>query len=102
MLLLKVNFPEHSYPNDQKLILKVGAQVMFVKNDSSPEKRYFNGKIGKVILLDKDEVIVNCPDDDFNIVTKPEQWENINYTVDSVTKLFLKIELEVTLKCLCV
>ena len=80
-------FPEHSYPNDQKLILKVGSQVMFVKNDSSPEKRYFNGKIGKVILLDNDEVIVNCPDDDFNIVTKPEQWENINYTVDSVTSV---------------
>ena len=41
---------------------------MFIKNDSSPEKRYFNGKIGKVILLDKDEVVVNCPDDDFNII----------------------------------
>jgi hypothetical protein len=85
--LVEGKFPEHSYPNDQKLVLKVGSQVMFVKNDSSPEKRYFNGKIGKVILLDNDEVIVNCPDDDFNIVTKPEQWENINYTVDSVTSV---------------
>ncbi|WP_179020875.1 helix-turn-helix domain-containing protein [Winogradskyella forsetii] len=80
------NFPEHSYPNKEELNLKVGAQVMFIKNDSSPEKRYFNGKIGKVILLDKDEVIVNCPDDDFNIVTKLETWENIKYTVDSDTK----------------
>ena len=79
-------FPEHSYPNKEELKLKVGAQVMFIKNDSSPEKRYFNGKIGKVILLEKDEVIVNCPDDDFNIVTKLETWENINYTVDSETK----------------
>ncbi|WP_317166913.1 helix-turn-helix domain-containing protein [Winogradskyella schleiferi] len=80
------NFPEHSYPNKDELKLKVGAQVMFIKNDSSPEKRYFNGKIGKVILLEKDEVIVNCPDDDFNIVTKLETWENIKYTVDSETK----------------
>ena len=80
------NFPEHSYPNKEELILKVGAQVMFIKNDSSSEKRYFNGKIGKVILLEKDEVIVNCPDDDFNIVTKLETWENIKYTVDSDTK----------------
>jgi DNA-directed RNA polymerase subunit F len=80
------NFPEHSYPNKEELKLKVGAQVMFVKNDSSSEKRYFNGKIGKVILLDKDEVVVNCPDDDFNIITKPEIWENIKYTVDSDTK----------------
>jgi len=83
---VKGNFPEHSYPNNDELKLKVGAQVMFVKNDSSPDKRYFNGKIGKVILLDNDEVVVNCPDDDFNIVTKPEIWENIKYTVDSDTK----------------
>jgi hypothetical protein len=80
------DFPEHSYPNKEELKLKVGAQVMFIKNDSSPEKRYFNGKIGKVILLDKDEVIVNCPNDDFNIVTNFETWENIKYNVDSETK----------------
>ncbi|MDO1499720.1 helix-turn-helix domain-containing protein [Winogradskyella maritima] len=79
-------FPEYAYPNKEELTLKVGAQVMFIKNDSSPEKRYFNGKIGKVILLDKDEVIVKCPDDEFNIVTTPEEWENINYTVDKETK----------------
>ena len=59
---------------------------MFIKNDSSIDKRYFNGKIGKVILLDKDEVVVKCPDDDFNIITTPEVWENINYTVDKDTK----------------
>ncbi|TYA94793.1 helix-turn-helix domain-containing protein [Seonamhaeicola marinus] len=78
-------FPEFAYPNKEELTLKVGAQVMFIKNDSSTEKRYFNGKIGKVILLDKDEVIVKCPDDDYNIVTTPEIWENINYTVDKET-----------------
>lgn len=79
-------FPEFSYPNKESLDLKVGAQVMFIKNDSDAEKRYFNGKIGKVIHLDKDEVIVHCPEDDFNIVTKPETWENINYTVNADTK----------------
>jgi len=79
-------FPEYAYPNKEELVLKVGAQVMFVKNDSSTEKRYFNGKIGKVILLDKEEVVVKCPDDDFNIITTPEEWENINYTVNPETK----------------
>ncbi|QIJ88206.1 DNA repair and recombination protein, putative helicase [Mesoflavibacter sp. HG96] len=78
-------FPEFSYPNEDKLVLKVGAQVMFIRNDSSPEKRYFNGKIGKVIHLDKDEVVVKCPDDDFTIITKPETWENITYKVDKET-----------------
>jgi hypothetical protein len=79
-------FPEFSYPTKEQLTLKVGAQVMFIKNDSSVEKRYFNGKIGTVILLDKDEVVVKCPEDDFNIITTPEVWENINYTVDKDTK----------------
>lgn len=79
-------FPEFSFPNNESLKLKVGAQVMFVKNDTSPDKRYFNGKIGKVVHLEKDEVVVHCPDDDFNINTKPEIWENINYTVDEETK----------------
>ncbi|WP_206420420.1 helix-turn-helix domain-containing protein [Lacinutrix jangbogonensis] len=79
-------FPEFSYPTKEELTLKVGAQVMFIKNDSSVDKRYFNGKIGKIILLDKDEVVVKCPDDDFNIITTPEVWENINYAVDKDTK----------------
>ncbi|MEX1382277.1 helix-turn-helix domain-containing protein [Lutibacter sp.] len=79
-------FPEFSYPNKEELVLKVGAQVLFIKNDSSPEKRYFNGKIGKVIFMDKDEVIVKCPNDDANIIVKPEIWENINYTVHTETK----------------
>lgn len=83
--IVEGNFPENSYPNSSGLQLKVGAQVMFIKNDSSPEKRYFNGKIGKVILLDDDEVVVHCSDDDFNIVTKLETWENIKYSVDTET-----------------
>ncbi|QDO94030.1 AAA family ATPase [Formosa sediminum] len=79
-------FPEYSYPNNDILELKVGAQVMFIKNDISQDKRYFNGKIGTVTKLTKDEVTVRCPDDDFDIVTKAELWENINYTVDKETK----------------
>ncbi|MCD2259721.1 helix-turn-helix domain-containing protein [Psychroserpens luteolus] len=85
--IIEGKFPEYSYPNKEELVLKVGAQVMFVKNDSSIEKRYFNGKIGKVIFLDKDEIIVKCPDDDFNIITTPEVWENINYTINPETKV---------------
>ncbi|MBA6154503.1 helix-turn-helix domain-containing protein [Gelidibacter maritimus] len=79
-------FPDHAFPNKEELHLKVGAQVMFIKNDSSPEKRYFNGKIGKVIFLDKTEVVVKCPDDDYNINTTPEEWENITYSVNAETK----------------
>ncbi|WP_100613849.1 helix-turn-helix domain-containing protein [Confluentibacter citreus] len=79
-------FPEYSYPTHEMLELKKGAQVMFVKNDSTPEKRYFNGKIGKIIHLDKEEITVRCQGDDFDIMVTPELWENINYSIDPETK----------------
>ena len=84
--IIEGKFPEYAYPNKEELILKVGAQVLFIKNDSSYEKRYFNGKIGKIIFLDEDEVIVKCKGDDANIIVTPEIWENINYTVNPETK----------------
>lgn len=79
-------FPEYSFPNHKKLELKVGAQVMFIKNDSSHEKRYFNGKIGKIVSLSKDEAFVSCPEDDEDIVTTAETWENVNYSINQDTK----------------
>ena len=83
---VKDKFPEHSFPTHQELEFKKGAQVMFIKNDSAPEKRYFNGKIGKIIHLDKEEITVRCLDDDFDIVATPEIWENVNYSINQETK----------------
>ncbi len=83
---IKGNFPEHAYPTFEKLELKEGAQVMFIKNDSNPEKRYFNGKIGKIIAISSGELTVRCPDDDFDITVLPEIWENIKYSIDANTK----------------
>ena len=79
-------FPEYAFPTHEKLALKKGAQVMFIKNDSSLEKRYFNGKIGTIVSLDSEEVIVRCPDDEFDIVTTPETWENVSYSINQETK----------------
>ncbi len=79
-------FNEYSYPTYEKLELKVGAQVMFIKNDSSPEKRYFNGKIGNVVSLDDKIVSVQSPNDDFIIETTFETWENISYSIHQETK----------------
>ena len=79
-------FSEHSYPNDEKLELKVGAQVMFIKNDSSIEKRYFNGKIGVITAISKTSVTVKCPNESAEIVTENETWENINYSINEETK----------------
>lgn len=86
-------FPEYTYPTHLELELKVGAQVMFVKNDSSPEKRYFNGKIGTIVNLDEDEVMVRCPGDNFDIVTSPEIWKNIQYSIKPETKEIMEDEI---------
>jgi len=80
------DFKENSFPTHSELELKEGAQVMFVKNDSSIEKRYFNGKIGKIVSLNEKEVRVLCPDDNKEIVVTSETWENVNYAIDSNTK----------------
>lgn len=78
-------FPENSYPADKYLKLKVGAQVMFLKNDNEG-RRYFNGKIGTVTDLEEDCIKVMCKDDfDVIKVTKSE-WQNVRYKVNSDTK----------------
>ncbi|MCB0804890.1 MAG: helix-turn-helix domain-containing protein [Bacteroidales bacterium] len=79
-------FPDMSYPADEHLELKAGAQVMFIKNDSSPEKRYFNGKIGRITEIDEEGIFVQCPGEDFPIEVEPETWENVQYSINSSTK----------------
>ncbi|MDB5221698.1 MAG: family ATPase [Chitinophagaceae bacterium] len=73
------DFPENTYPAEGSLILKTGAQVMFLKNDTI-QKRYFNGKIGVIKSLDEDEIIVEC--DGVNITVLPETWENTRYVLN--------------------
>jgi len=79
------NFPEYSYPTDLELVLKIGAQVMFVKNDSSHEKRFFNGKIGTISRIKDGIVYVECPGETEEIDTGPVEWNNYTYTIDEKT-----------------
>ncbi|MBO0932386.1 helix-turn-helix domain-containing protein [Fibrella aquatilis] len=79
-------FPEQLYPTEATLNLKVGAQVMFVKNDSSREKLYYNGKIGQIKAIDDDGVTVQCPGEHHDLTIGPEEWQNIRYTLDPETK----------------
>ena len=79
-------FPEYSYPTPATLDLKVGAQVMFVRNDSSRDKLYFNGKIGKITRIAGKAVVVKCPGDTEEIMVEPATWENIKYTIDPENK----------------
>jgi len=83
---IKDEFPEFSYPNASELILKTGAQVMFVKNDLSADKLFFNGKIGKVKSFEDDIIVVKCPEDDFSIRVEMAEWQNVKYSINEETK----------------
>lgn len=84
------NFPEYSYPADFNLTLKVGAQVMFIRNDNNG--RYYNGRIGHVTYVDNEKILVLCPGDEDAIEVEVETWENTKYTLNEKTK---QIEAEV-------
>ena len=80
------DFPEHIFPLDQKLELKVGAQVMFVKNDSGLEKKYYNGKIGTIEFLSEYEVIVYFSEEKKKITVDKYEWSNIKYNLNEATQ----------------
>ncbi len=86
--LVEDDFPEYAFPTDRKLELKVGAQVMFVKNDTSVEKRYYNGKIGRIVAIepDSDEVRVLCQGEQEPISVEKETWENTKYHLNEATQ----------------
>jgi hypothetical protein len=79
-------FPENNYPTPGTLVLKVGAQVMFLRNDASPEKRYYNGKIGKIKAINGRQISIICPGEAEDIAVEAVQWENIKYKVDEENK----------------
>ena len=80
------DFSEAAYPTEETLEFKKGAQVMFVRNDLSPEKRYFNGKIGKITRFGADEIFVRCKGEREDIVVTPVEWQNIKYSINEETK----------------
>ncbi|THF47680.1 helicase [Flavobacterium supellecticarium] len=80
------DFPDKIYPVEEQLKLKVGAQVMFVKNDLSFEKQYFNGKMGVVKSISSREIFVHFPEENKTIEVERYEWKNIRYYVDEMTK----------------
>lgn len=82
---LEGDFPRSSFPAPEELELKVGAQVLFLRNDTSPGKLYFNGKVGKVTRLTGERVHVLCPGDRDEIEVEPATWENVTYRLDEAS-----------------
>lgn len=79
-------FPEYSYPTDEVLELKKGAQVMFVKNDSSGEHRYYNGMIGEVTAVSASGIEVRAKDGNASFLLQEEEWTNAKYVLEEETK----------------
>ena len=79
-------FGEELYPTEKYLILKVKAQVMFIKND--PEKRWVNGTIGVVEMLKKDTVLIRLNSKMANTNTSKlvevelSTWDSFKYSFD--------------------
>ena len=80
------DFPEKIFPVDEKLHLKIGAQVMFVKNDLAFEKSYFNGKMGTIKSISENEIMVHFPEENKTIEVERYEWQNIRYKVNPNTK----------------
>ena len=85
-------FPDYSYPTAETLVLKEGAQVMFVKNDPSGKHLYYNGRIGQVVEASPTSLSVYCEGDEEAIEVEPLEWENTRYTLNEKTR---EIESEV-------
>jgi len=59
---------------------------MFVKNDITREKRYYNGKIGRITAIDEEAIYVRCPDEREELAVTPVSWENIRYALDGASR----------------
>ncbi len=79
--LIEGEFPESAYPCDRILVLKPGAQVMFIRNDSE-DHRYYNGKLAVVKRIAGEDVVVTFNDSGEDYALHREEWENVDFSLD--------------------
>lgn len=75
---IKGEFSDKALPTETNLQLKEGAQVMFIKNDSGSERRYYNGRLANIKKIAGEEITVLFDDGD-DLVIEKEEWKNIRY-----------------------
>lgn len=80
------SFKDNLYPTEIQLSLKKGCQVMFIRNDSSGSKRYFNGKLAIIENIKDDKIWVRFEDNRI-LQLEREIWRNIRYTIDENGKI---------------
>ena len=72
------SFSESQFPNEEVLELKVGAQIMFIRNDTSPEKKFYNGKLAEISYIDEDVIKAVLDGTEEEITLTKETWEQKN------------------------
>jgi len=78
---ISADFPSEAYPAEKELVLKEGAYVMFIKNDSSGKKQYYNGRAARVARIENGRVHVTFFDDGSDFIVIPEIWQNVKYAL---------------------
>ncbi len=78
-------FPAHMYPIDANLEFKKGAQIMFIKNDISPDKQFFNGKMGVIKEISSNEILVYFKEEKKTIEVTKYEWNNVKYIQNNQT-----------------
>jgi uncharacterized protein YpbB len=86
-------FNERSYPAEEELQLKTGAQIMFIKNDKGEYRRYYNGKIGVISAIDEEGIMVSFPGEQDPLKLETEKWQNIRYRYNKEKDKFEEEEL---------
>jgi len=76
------NFPEFLYPVEAILELKIGAQIMMIKNDTNADRNFFNGKIGRVTTIKENKIFVTFTGEDQEVEIARYTWENKKFTLN--------------------
>ncbi|MBB2150588.1 ATP-dependent DNA helicase [Pedobacter gandavensis] len=72
-------FSPQVLPVEQSLRLKIGAQVMFIKNDTGDDRKFYNGKIGKVKSILGEEIYISFPDEEEDLLLERSSWQSFEY-----------------------
>jgi ATP-dependent exoDNAse (exonuclease V) alpha subunit len=89
-------FPENSMPSPKKLELKIGAQVIFTKNDKGQARRWSNGtiaKVAKIISANGTDYIYVTLENGSEEIVETETWTNVRYKYDEKEKKVVEEEL---------
>ena len=82
---IKGEFSDKALPTEMNLDLKIGAQIMFIKNDISGERKYFNGKLATVKSLSPNEIVVSLAESHDELTISKEKWSNIRFNFNKDT-----------------